>query len=78
VTARLIGRPLGIFEGSGDTAVPLLGENGEPIAPIVNAIIWDKGEIQSLSLKDAQTLSNQLNAGRLPVQFKLIDERLLD
>ena len=78
VTTRLLNKPLGIYEGSGDEAQPLLGENGQPIAPIVNAVITDRGEITGLSLKEATEMSQQLNAGRLPVPLKLIGEVNVD
>jgi len=74
VTGRLIGEPLGIFEGSGEDAQPLLGDNGQPIAPTVNAVITDAGIITGLSLKEATDLSRQLNAGRLPVPLTNIGE----
>ena len=66
VTKRLIGKPLGIFEG----AQPLLGEDSQPIAPIVRSTITESGQIEGLSLKEAQALSSQLNAGRLPVPLQ--------
>jgi len=68
VTGRIIGQPLGIFEGD----VPLMGDDGEPIAPIVREQISTNGQIEGLSLQEAQTLSNQLNAGRLPVPLEII------
>ncbi|MES0278487.1 MAG: protein translocase subunit SecD [Dehalococcoidales bacterium] len=73
ITGRLIGQPLGIFEGD----QPLLGDDGEPIAPIVNSVITDKGEISGLSLNEAQELSSQLNAGRLPVPLEPIFEQTI-
>jgi preprotein translocase subunit SecD len=60
ITSRLINKPLGIFEGD----KTLLGENGRPIAPIIRAVIKDRGQIEGLSLKEATRLSQQLNAGR--------------
>ena len=78
ITGRLIGEPLGIFEGSGSDAQALLGEDGQPIAPIVNDVITDAGIITGLSLKDATDLSNQLNAGRLPVPLENIGEIDID
>lgn len=63
ITTRLVGQPLGIFEG--DTS--LLGENNEPIAPVVRDVIRDRGIIEGLSLTECTRLSRQLNAGRLPV-----------
>lgn len=73
VTTRLVNKPLGIFEGSGEDAQPLLDDDGQAIAPIVNAVIEDKGEITGLNLKEATELSKQLNAGRLPIQFAVIE-----
>ena len=66
ITTRLYNagnQPLGIFEGD----QPLLGDDGIPIAPKVNGIISDRGEIEGLSVTEATRLSAQLNAGRLPV-----------
>jgi len=60
ITGRLIGKPLAIFED--DEA--LRGENGRPIAPIVQSAIVNMGVITGLSLNEATRLSNQLNAGR--------------
>ncbi|MDP6127434.1 MAG: protein translocase subunit SecD [Dehalococcoidales bacterium] len=68
ITERLIGQRLGIFEG--DEA--LLGEDRRPIAPTVQATITDRGVITGLSPADATRLSNQLNAGRLPVPLEII------
>jgi preprotein translocase subunit SecD len=68
ITTRLvIGKdPLGIFEGDQS----LLGEDGRPIAPLVQGIISDKGQIEGLSAKEASRLSSQLNAGRLPIPLE--------
>ncbi len=71
ITGRLIGQPLGIFEGD----EPLLGEDGQPIAPIIQSVISDKGQIEGLSLNEASELSKQLNAGRLPVSLEVIYEQ---
>jgi preprotein translocase subunit SecD len=78
VTGRLINKPLGIFEGSGDDAQPLLGDDNQPIAPIVRNVIVDKGQIEGLSFREATQLSQQLNAGRLPVPLELIGELTID
>jgi preprotein translocase subunit SecD len=72
ITTRLLNKPLGIYEGSGDDAIPLLGEDGEPITPIVQSVLTTDGVITGLSRKEATELSKQLNAGCLPVQLKLI------
>jgi len=68
--------PLGIFEGQGEDAQPLIGDDGQPIAPRVMAIIRDQGVIEGLSANEAAELSNQLNAGRLPVE--LVEKYALD
>ncbi len=68
ITTRLIGQPLGIFEG--DQA--LLGEDDYPIAPTVQGVIEDKGQIEGLSYNEATKLSQQLNYGRLPVPLEII------
>jgi len=68
ITGRLIQKPLGIFEG--DNA--LLGEDGVPIAPIVQSTIVDRGRITGLSYNEATSLSQQLNAGRLPVPLEIL------
>jgi preprotein translocase subunit SecD len=68
VTGRLIGQPLAIFL----SGQPLLGDNGQPIAPIVQSQITDRGQIEGLSLNEATELSKLLNAGRIPVPLSLI------
>jgi preprotein translocase subunit SecD len=68
ITKRLVGQPLGIFDGD----VALLGDEGIPIAPIVNSVISDRGQIEGLSLDEATRLSNQLNFGRLPVPLTIL------
>lgn len=70
ITGGMIGEPLGIFLGGEH----LLGEDGEPIAPIVRAEIERDGVISGLSLNDARKLSNLLNAGRIPVALTPIFE----
>ncbi len=68
ITTRLVGQPLGIFEGD----EPLRSPEGIPIAPTIIEVITDKGQITGLSFPEASTLSKQLNYGRLPVPLKLI------
>ncbi len=70
ITSRLIGQPLGIFEGD----EPLRGEDGHAITPIVQSVITEGGQIEGLSVKDATALSKQLNAGRLPVPLEIVFE----
>ena len=76
VTGRLAvnKEPLAIFEGAGADALPLLGDDGKPIAPTVQSVIREQGQISGLSLNEATELSRQLNAGRLPVPLKNIGE----
>ncbi len=74
ITERLIGKRMGIFEGD----VPLLGDDGRPIAPTVQAVIKESGRITGLSFNEASELSKQLNAGRLPVPLESIGEINID
>ena len=66
VTTRLLGKRLGIFEGN----EPLRGEDGHPVAPVVNDVISTSGQIDGLSYNDALRLSQELNYGRLPVPLE--------
>jgi len=68
ITGRMVGQPLGIFEGSES----LRGDDGLPIAPTVREVITERGQITGLSFADATRLSAQLNAGRLPVPLEII------
>jgi preprotein translocase subunit SecD len=63
ITTRLLGKPLAIYLGD----EPLKGEDGHIIAPTVQAVIEDKGQIEGLSLADATELKDLLNAGRIDV-----------
>jgi preprotein translocase subunit SecD len=63
ITTRLLGKPLAIYLGD----EPLRGEDGRIIAPTVQAVIEDKGQIEGLSLADAIELKDLLNAGRIDV-----------
>jgi len=71
ITGRLIGKPLAIFDGND----ALVGDDGRPIAPTVQSVITDRGQITGLSLNEANRLSKQLNFGRLPVPFEIIYEQ---
>ena len=66
ITGRLVGMPLGIFEGD----EPLRGEDGRPYAPIVQRKITGNAEVTGLEVNEATELSKQLNAGRLPVPLE--------
>ena len=70
VTTRLLGQQLGIFEGD----EPLRGDDGQQIAPVIQAVISERGQIEGLSYTEATELSSQLNAGRLPVPLKIVYE----
>jgi preprotein translocase subunit SecD len=63
ISTRLIGKRLAIYLGD----EPLRGEDGNIIAPEVQEVIEDRGQIRGLSLVDAQDLSRVLNAGRIDV-----------
>ena len=65
ITSRLINKPLAIYLGNEE----LRGEDGNPIAPIVRDVIRESGQIDGLSLADAEELSRLLNAGRMPVSL---------
>jgi len=71
ISTRLIGKQLAIFLGD----EPLRGEDGGIIAPKVEEVITDKGQIRGLSFVDAQELSRLLNAGRIDVPLgRWVDE----
>jgi preprotein translocase subunit SecD len=63
ITTRLLEKQLAIYLGD----EPLRGEDGHIIAPVVKAVIEDKGQIEGLSLADATELKDLLNAGRIEV-----------
>jgi len=68
ITTRLINQPMAIFDGD----VALLDDEGLPIAPIIQNIITDRGQVEGLSLDEVTRLSNQLNFGRLPVPLTIL------
>ncbi|MFA5628724.1 MAG: protein translocase subunit SecD [Dehalococcoidales bacterium] len=70
ITTRLIGKQLAIFEND----KPLLTESGTMIAPTIQSVITERGQIEGLGVDVAMTLSKQLNAGRLPVSLEVIYE----
>jgi preprotein translocase subunit SecD len=73
ITSRMVTTKarLGIFSGNS----ALLGDDKQPIAPSVNGVITDKGEIEGLSQAEASQLSKLLNAGRIPVPLTPIYEQ---
>ncbi len=71
ITTRLLEKQLAIYLGD----EPLRGEDGQIIAPVVRAVIEDKGQIEGLSLADATELKDLLNAGRIDVPLgRWVDE----
>jgi len=73
ITGRLINKPLGIFLGN----EPLLGDDKQPIAPIVRERITSRGQIEGLSMTEATELSKLLNAGRIPVPLSIVYEQTI-
>jgi preprotein translocase subunit SecD len=74
VTTRIEGLPMAFFlDGE-----PIRGKDNTIIAPIVRAVISDKGIIEGLPVDDARLLSIQLNAGALPVPLKVIQQEEVD
>jgi preprotein translocase subunit SecD len=71
ITTRLLNQQLGIFLGD----EPLRGDDGVPIAPVIQSVISDRGIIEGLSLSEATELSKLLNAGRIPVPLTPIYEQ---
>jgi preprotein translocase subunit SecD len=63
ITTRLLNKQLAIYLGD----EPLRGEDGHMIAPVVKAVIEDKGQVEGLSLADATELKDLLNAGRIDI-----------
>lgn len=66
ITTRLRGRPLGIFLGD-----ELLS------APIVQAVIEDRGIITGMGREEADRLTRLLNAGRMPVPLERLGEKTI-
>lgn len=74
ITTRLLNKPLGIYLGD----QPLLGIDGDPIAPVVRSVIEQNGQIEGLSWTDARNLRDVLNAGRIPLPLETIFESSVD
>lgn len=76
VTGRLAARnlPLAPFlDGA-----PILGEDGEIIAPTVQSAIRDQGNITGLTRNEAEDLSKLLNIGAFPVPLEVIQQQSVD
>ena len=67
VTSRRIGQQIAIFL-----------DNEQISAPVVQAVISDRGSITGLTLERAQELVVQLNAGALPLQLTVLQEQNVD
>ncbi|MBI4289649.1 MAG: protein translocase subunit SecD [Chloroflexi bacterium] len=67
ITTRLVNKRLGIFL-----------DNELVSAPVVRAIIKQRGIIEGMTLREAELLSIQLNAGALPVPLKIIQQQDVD
>lgn len=63
VNPHIKNKPLGIFLGD----QPIKGQDDYPITPIVTDDLQICNVIEGLSVRDAQQLSDLLNAGRIPV-----------
>lgn len=67
ITKRNIEKPLGIFLDSQMVS-----------APTVKSVIKNSGVITGVDMKEAQTLSIQLNSGSLDLPLKIIQEQTVD
>lgn len=67
ITTRLLNKPLGIFLD--DQLIS---------APIVRAVIKERGVIEGLTLSEARLLAIQLNAGALPLPLEIIQQKDVD
>ena len=59
-------------------AEPLRGADGRVIAPLVQGVISDKGQITGLSTADVDTLAKQLRSGSFPVPLTVVQEDDVD
>ena len=74
VTNRLVGLPMAFFlDGE-----PIRGNDNSVIAPVVRAVITDRGIIEGLPADDARLLSIQLNAGAFPVPLQIVQQEEVD
>jgi preprotein translocase subunit SecD len=74
LTQRIIGLPLATFlDGE-----PIRGDDGQILAPVVNARIDDTGVTEGLSLEDARRLKTFLNNGAFPIPLKVVQQQDVD
>jgi preprotein translocase subunit SecD len=57
---------------------PILGIDGEIVAPRVQTTISDSGQITGLSQSDAQTLATLLRTGAFPVPLRVVQQEDVD
>jgi preprotein translocase subunit SecD len=74
LTQRLIGSPLSTFlDGE-----PIRGDDGQIIAPTIEARIDEGGVTRGLSLEDARRLKTFLNNGAFPIPLKVVQQQDVD
>ena len=74
LTQRIVGLPLATFlDGE-----PIRGDDGQILAPTVNARIDDTGVTEGLSLEDARRLKTFLNNGAFPIPLKVVQQQDVD
>ncbi|MBI5287505.1 MAG: protein translocase subunit SecD [Chloroflexi bacterium] len=74
LSQRLIGSPLSTFlDGE-----PIRGEDGQVLAPTINAQITDSGVTTGLSVGDARRLKTFLNNGAFPIPLKVVQQQDVD
>jgi preprotein translocase subunit SecD len=74
ISGRLIGQPLAFFlDGE-----PIVTTTGAVDAPIVRAVISDRGQIEGMKLDEAQNLIKFLKAGAFPVPLKVVQSENVD
>jgi preprotein translocase subunit SecD len=74
LTERIVGLPLATFlDGE-----PIRGDDGQILAPTVNARIDDTGVTEGLSLEDARRLKTFLNNGAFPIPLKVVQQQDVD
>ena len=74
ITGRLLKQPLAFFlDGE-----PIKTAAGHVDAPIVQAVISDKGQITGMKLDEAQNLTKLLKAGAFPVPLKVVQSENVD
>ncbi len=73
-TQQLLQKPMAFFLDD----QPINGADGNVLAPTVQNVISDQGQITGLSIADAQTLLKLLRAGAFPVKMNVVQEENVD